>query len=355
MTDSNGTERLGVYGVGLQIAKLGWIFRIQSESDFGVDAHVEIVADGRATGRLIALQIKSGPAYFREQARGGGWVVRGKKRNMVYWRDHQLPVLLVLHDAGTGCTYWTHINPSGEPVDHQFTPNGFKVVVQETHRLDEDSRDLISSIAERWVPRRNSEWSWLHDRLTGENAAGGLLSPPDALWDAFVTRVAGRASLSAPQLRQSVLVYNLPLIGGSRAAKASSSPMPTRIPLEELRTSWAIQPDTTVFVCENLVVIDSAVRALGEECMPLVHLGGYPNLAVEYLLLALGLCGAKLRVHTDHDSHGAGITRLLFHRLIEYELWCPNPSADQLAEVAPSIRRTVEEDCLPYMLHDLRR
>lgn len=242
VTDSNGTERLGVYGVGLQIVKLGWIFRIQSESDFGVDAHVEIVADGRATGRLIALQIKSGPAYFKEQAPGGGWVVRGKKRNIVYWRDHQLPVLLVLHDASAGCTYWTHVNPSDEPVDHQFTPKGFKVVVQEAHRLDEDSRDLISSIAERWVPRRNTEWSWLHDRLTDENTAGDLLSPPDALWDAFVTRVAGRASLSVPQLRQSALVYNLPLMGGSRAAKASASPLPTRIPLDELRTGWG---DTT--------------------------------------------------------------------------------------------------------------
>jgi Domain of unknown function (DUF4365) len=56
--------------------KLGWIFREQSHADLGIDAHVEIIKDGRGTGRLIALQIKSGPSWFRQKT-DTGWVYHG--------------------------------------------------------------------------------------------------------------------------------------------------------------------------------------------------------------------------------------------------------------------------------------
>ena len=64
----------GVAQTQLVVVKtLGWIFREQPTEDFGIDAHVEIVDEEVVTGRLLALQIKSGPSFFEEAADGGWW------------------------------------------------------------------------------------------------------------------------------------------------------------------------------------------------------------------------------------------------------------------------------------------
>ena len=56
-----------------------WLFRRQLESDFGIDAQVEVVdEEGKPTGQLVALQIKSGPSYFKK--RGDDYVFRGKNK-----------------------------------------------------------------------------------------------------------------------------------------------------------------------------------------------------------------------------------------------------------------------------------
>ena len=65
---SHTVERRGVVLVEQRIVEeLRWIFRSQPVSDFGIDAHLEVVQHGCATGRLVALQIKSGASYFREE------------------------------------------------------------------------------------------------------------------------------------------------------------------------------------------------------------------------------------------------------------------------------------------------
>jgi len=72
---SGSSEAISEAGVGwLNYAiadRLGWIFREQPNQDKGVDAHVEEVANGRATGRLIGLQIKSGVSWIKERSRAG--------------------------------------------------------------------------------------------------------------------------------------------------------------------------------------------------------------------------------------------------------------------------------------------
>src|SRR5207253_1099337 len=60
----SATGPRGVTVAQLLVEELGWIFRRQPESDFGIDAHIEIVAAGKPTGRLVAAQIKGGSSYF---------------------------------------------------------------------------------------------------------------------------------------------------------------------------------------------------------------------------------------------------------------------------------------------------
>jgi hypothetical protein len=73
----DNTGRIGVYAVAAMIEKeLGWIFREQPTSDHGIDAQVEVVGSrSDVTGRLIALQIKSGKSYFRRASRVGSCTV----------------------------------------------------------------------------------------------------------------------------------------------------------------------------------------------------------------------------------------------------------------------------------------
>jgi hypothetical protein len=76
--DSNAVDRAGVSFCEFEITtQLGYIFREQPTSDYGVDAHVEIKRDGRPTGRLLGLQLKTGRSQFGEET-AEGWRFRPK-------------------------------------------------------------------------------------------------------------------------------------------------------------------------------------------------------------------------------------------------------------------------------------
>ena len=76
----------------------------RSLSGDGVDAHIEEMVNGRSTGKLIALQIKTGKSYFRPQ--GDDFVFYGEKRHLEYWTHHRLPVYIVIHNPEDGLTLW---------------------------------------------------------------------------------------------------------------------------------------------------------------------------------------------------------------------------------------------------------
>src|SRR5262245_39656738 len=74
--DGYANRKIGRIKASIFFASTGWLFREQHGHDYGIDAHVEIVEDGRPTGKLIAFQIKPGSGYFLEQtskAIARGW------------------------------------------------------------------------------------------------------------------------------------------------------------------------------------------------------------------------------------------------------------------------------------------
>ena len=61
-------ERAGVLHVASILTQMGLIFRETSNSDTGIDGYIEEVNDNHeATGRLLAVQIKSGTSSIHEQ------------------------------------------------------------------------------------------------------------------------------------------------------------------------------------------------------------------------------------------------------------------------------------------------
>lgn len=105
---SDNTGQKGVNAVEAIFLGMGWIFRRQLESDFGIDAQAEIVEDRQPTGQLIALQIKSGSSFFVRK-KGENHVFRGESRHLEYWENHSLPVVLILHNPESGLTLWQRV------------------------------------------------------------------------------------------------------------------------------------------------------------------------------------------------------------------------------------------------------
>ena len=66
-TNKDEMERIGVYKTALILSEMGLIFRETSNSDTGVDGLIEEVDNEcHATGRIMAVQIKSGSSYLHD-------------------------------------------------------------------------------------------------------------------------------------------------------------------------------------------------------------------------------------------------------------------------------------------------
>ena len=88
---------------------MGWIWREQTVADFGIDAHIEAVGhNGRPTGQLFAVQVKSGASYFRGAKDTIAFYVDDE--HIRYWDQHALPAILVLHNPVDGATIWQWAN-----------------------------------------------------------------------------------------------------------------------------------------------------------------------------------------------------------------------------------------------------
>lgn len=103
------TERLGVSALEYFFSQHGWLFREQTTHDYGIDAHLEIVEDRRPTGKLIAVQIKSGSSFFKEETKDC-FVFRTDDKHVAYWVGHSMPVVLVLFNPDTKQAYWQEIS-----------------------------------------------------------------------------------------------------------------------------------------------------------------------------------------------------------------------------------------------------
>lgn len=143
--DSNSrTGRIGVAGTQLAFERLGWIFREQSIEDYGIDAHVEVVENNKATGKLIALQIKSGGSWFREKVIDG-FVFRGKAEHLEYWQQHSLPVIVVLYSDDEKIAYWQVVNKNSV----KKTNKAWRLIVPFEQKVDASSIKEIQEFSKK--------------------------------------------------------------------------------------------------------------------------------------------------------------------------------------------------------------
>lgn len=109
MTNTHSTERIGVYMCGALFEQSNFIFREQAIEDYGIDALIETKEDDTPTGKLIAVQIKSGDSFFKE-VDGNSVVYRIDEKHRNYWINHSLPVIIALYSPTRNECIWEVVN-----------------------------------------------------------------------------------------------------------------------------------------------------------------------------------------------------------------------------------------------------
>lgn len=89
----------------------GQIYRGYTASDHGIDGEIEFKDDdGKASGKRLYLQLKSGDSYLYERKSDGAQVFRIKKpRWETYWRSQAYPVMLVIRTSN-GDIRWMNVS-----------------------------------------------------------------------------------------------------------------------------------------------------------------------------------------------------------------------------------------------------
>lgn len=112
------TERAGILAVASEVNRLGLIWREQPSPDVGIDGQIELVdANGNATGRIVAVQVKSGHSYLKSG--GDHWVFHPDEKHRFYWEVFPIPVLLMLHSPAEGTTFWADARQALRSAGHR--------------------------------------------------------------------------------------------------------------------------------------------------------------------------------------------------------------------------------------------
>ncbi|MBW1716472.1 MAG: DUF4365 domain-containing protein [Deltaproteobacteria bacterium] len=144
------SDRVARQGVGIAMSafeKVNFAFREQHESDYGLDAHVELIENEKPTGQLIGVQLKTGQSYLVERTQSG-FVFRSDREHVEYWLNHSLPIVVALCDPDQSIVYWRNVsNESAEE-----TGKGFKIIVPFDQRIDHSSADKLKSLISPIIP-----------------------------------------------------------------------------------------------------------------------------------------------------------------------------------------------------------
>lgn len=111
---SKAIGKTGVAYIEKVINDQGSIFRpVHEEDDVGIDGFMEIVTNEIASGRLIAMQIKSGDSYLKNR---DSFEVIIDDRHLQYWKDFMVPVILVCYSPKANMAAWISIR---EYIQHE--------------------------------------------------------------------------------------------------------------------------------------------------------------------------------------------------------------------------------------------
>ena len=119
---ASSTERIGVNHCGEIAERNNWMFREQPFNDIGIDAHMEFIELSGKPKQLLALQIKSGESWFKEE-KDGCIIFRDiNERQYNYWTTNSLPCIVVLYNPNDDTCIWQKL--TAETIERTYRGKG---------------------------------------------------------------------------------------------------------------------------------------------------------------------------------------------------------------------------------------
>ena len=179
-------ERIGISVISKICEENDWFFREQPVSDIGIDATIERYNNKTEESKLIALQIKTGVSYFKEQDAFHVFY-RVSDRHYNYWRKYSIPVILVLYNPESKEIVFSEID------DNRIKKTGLEYKLHLNKR--EDFSSYLNDVALRLVNLPNALYNYNY-MLTQLPFMEAIESGKDVILEAeeWVNKSSGRGS-----------------------------------------------------------------------------------------------------------------------------------------------------------------
>lgn len=142
--DTEDKGNIGEYNTALAtINLLGFKYRGQPKSDYGVDGHIEIRHnEDYPTGRLIGVQVKTDKSDCKEAK--DHYNFNSDYKHLIYWLNHSLPIIIVHYDSKKNILNWVHLTEDKVTKNN----NSWSIKIPKNKILNETSKDELIKIAE---------------------------------------------------------------------------------------------------------------------------------------------------------------------------------------------------------------
>lgn len=144
ITNSQLIGEIGESVAKTRFLNIGFQFDGRSRLEAGIDGIAEVMDDGAPLAKMIAVQVKATDTTRYSNETDGGFTYLLKTDDLNYWRNSNLPVILVLYRRSDESYYWKEI-------PNAFSVNQRKLVFDKT--TDVLNRDAADSIAQLTVPK----------------------------------------------------------------------------------------------------------------------------------------------------------------------------------------------------------
>lgn len=107
-SDNYFMERKGVLKLASMLNDYGYMFRETFNGDIGIDGQIEHINEkSKATGRLVAAQVKSGSSYLHDK--GEYYTFYPSEKHVNYWSLFPLQVILFVYNPNDDRIYFTDV------------------------------------------------------------------------------------------------------------------------------------------------------------------------------------------------------------------------------------------------------
>ncbi|MCE5322911.1 DUF4365 domain-containing protein [bacterium] len=132
--DTDFVERMGVHHTGDIFARAGVIFRETQCSDTGIDAEIELVHDGYASGQLAKLQIRSGDSRLDLSSKT--FKFSDNLEHYEYWARYTLPTIGVVYSPSLDTAVWFDLSEQSRHIVSTQGPYTINIPLTNNSRLD---------------------------------------------------------------------------------------------------------------------------------------------------------------------------------------------------------------------------